>query len=135
MKRILLLAALVQLSASAFTQEYKERAIEKQIGLDKAKKTIKVGWIIMGSGTVCLIGALVTAQPDTDDNPSDNTVSTVLLFTGLTAFSVGVITLAIGAANRDKYNRIVGKMERIPVIKGGSLVYRRIPAISLQIRL
>ena len=134
-------------STTAFCQQTKTvtAQLTKTDYLKKGKNQKTAAWLLLGGGaTVSLIGIAVevnsannalidlfTLQPTTSSSSSGG----VLFFTGGAAM-LGSIPLFIASSrNKRKGMALSFKNVKMPQINNTSLVYRRVPSLSLTFKL
>ena len=147
MRKIITFSLLLLFSAATFSQQttlVKPELIKTDY-LKKSKNQKTAAWLLLGGGaTVSLIGFAVevnsannalidlfTLQPTTSSSSSGG----VLFFTGGAAM-LGSIPLFIASSRNKRKGMALSFMNiKMPQINNTSLVYRRVPSLSLTFKL
>jgi hypothetical protein len=135
MKKIILFAMLLIMSASSFSQQINPSpTLTKQDYLKKSKNQKTTAWVLLGGGAAfILIGDLIGNSKES----SFSDAGTGVVIAGVGALSMlGSIPLFIASGkNKRKAMSMSFKNELIPQLQNGSFVNRAVPALSLKISL
>ena len=136
---------LLIVSATSFSQQINpSKPFTHEDYLQKSKNQKIISWILLGGGMGMVITGSATYKlqftgsfggvPLQDDHPN-NTLSNILVGTGLAAMIVSIPFFVSAHRNKKKGLSLSFKNETTPQIKNSSLVYQPMPAVSLKIRL
>jgi hypothetical protein len=135
MKKIILFAMLLIMSASSFGQQTNSHpALNKQDYLQKSKNQKTIAWVMLGGGAaLILLGDLI----GNSNESSFNDAGTGVVIAGVGALSMlGSIPLFIASGkNKRKAMSMSFKNEMIPQLHNSSFVNRSLPSLSLKISL
>lgn len=134
MNKIILIAMLLVLSATSFSQPATETPTGKTDYLQKSKNQKTTAWVLLGGGAgFILVGTLIGNSKEA----SFDDVGTGVVLGGIGALSMlGSIPLFIASGrNKRKAMSMSFKNEMIPQLQNGSFVNRSVPSLSLKISL
>jgi hypothetical protein len=128
MKKAILLAILLVISAATFSQQIKSSpTLTKQDYLQKSKNQKTAAWVLLGGG----IAMFAIAAPG---NVSFDALG-VLVVVGTVATLSSIPLFIASHRNKKKSMSLSFKNETAPQIQKSSFVYRSVPSLTLKISL
>ena len=141
MKKALLFAILLVISAASFSQQIKSTpTLTKQDYLKKSKTQKTFAWILVGTGVGFVVAAVASTGVDDvansigGDNSGVNRGVTLFIIGGITTLSSIPLFLA-SHRNKKRGMSLSFKNEMAPQIHKGSFAYRSVPSLTLKIGL
>ena len=147
MKKIILYAMLLILSASSFGQQTKPSAdITKQDYLQKSKKQKKTATIMLGGGAAFLLTVFIIPkgkQTGTTDiygifpvaDYKNDGIKVAFGFTGIVSMLSSIPFFIASGKNKRKAMNLSFKNEMAPQIQKSSFAYRTVPSFNIKISL
>ncbi len=134
MKKAILCSMLLAIVYISFSQQTTTSpTLTKQDYLLKSKHQKTAAWILSGAGV--LSTSLGSVQTNPDYGGSDNSGSTVLLVSGLTAIGGSIILFVASSKNKKKAMSMSFKTQSVPQLINNNFVYRYTPSLNLKIKL
>jgi hypothetical protein len=147
MKKIIVFAVLLILSASSFSQQEKRSAgLSKEDYLQKSGKQKRAANIMLGGGAVLLITGIVIpkgAQMDTDEiypfftvtSYRNDGIRAALAITGILSMLGSVPVYIASGKNKRRAMAISFKNERTVQMQKGAFVHQPVPSITIKLSL
>ena len=146
MKKIILFAMFLTLSATSFSQPNTETPKVKADYLQKNKNQKTAAWILVGGGAALIVtGSIVWANDINKAAETDPFEGIAAIYTSTSGYwivaaglvaAAGSIPLFIAAArNKRKAMSMSFKNETVPLLQDGSFVNRSVPSLTLKISL
>jgi len=146
MKKIIVFAMLMIISAASFSQQTKPSpALTNQDYLQKSKNQKTIFYILAGTGGVMTTVGLIMGLNElskgygpgsgsASDNNNDALAAT-LSFSGLALMLGSSFMYKASVRNKKKANSISLKNETVPLLQNSSFVNRPVPSLTLKISL
>jgi len=141
MKKLILIIATVLFFSESFGQPTNPaHSLSKQDYLTKSKKQKTGAWGLLGFGAAMLVGGTIIAASETGDRWNEGgdeglEAAGVVAALGIAAMAGSIPLFAASGKNKRKAASLSFNNMRIPLLKNSSLVYRSMPALSLNINL
>ena len=133
MKRILFLVILFTIATITFSQHTNSSPTltKQEDHLKKRRHQKTAAWVFLGAGD--LSSGIGSVQTNPDYGSSSN--NTGFLIAGLVAIGASIPLFIASAHNKHKAASLALKTEAVPQIYETSMVYHRVPSLTLKIRL